>query len=116
MSWGNNAYDTPEMFGLEILKVIEDPDASYDFDTMVLFRHVETGALYWAQDSGCSCPSPFEDYDSIESLSLLSDAAWPEFEAEVNAWNEYKGAEGETQALRTEMLGAAARALREQTR
>jgi hypothetical protein len=26
-----------------------------------------------SRDSGCSCPTPFEDFDTIESLTLVQD-------------------------------------------
>ncbi len=45
-------------------------DGSYQFDTRVVWKH-SSGAFYTARDSGCSCPTPFEDYKSIESLERL---------------------------------------------
>lgn len=63
-----NAYYEPEKIGLAIVAEIEYTDGCYQFDTRVIWRHVETGKLYTARDSGCSCPTPFENYDCVESL------------------------------------------------
>lgn len=73
MSWPDNVYDQPEKYGLIILAEIGDEAASYDFDDVVVWREDATGKLYWANDSGCSCPSPFENYGSVEDLTELRD-------------------------------------------
>lgn len=36
-------------------------EADYSFDLTRVYRHTETGELFYAEDRGCSCPSPFED-------------------------------------------------------
>lgn len=57
----NNIYYFPEHFGLE--KLVElDEDLSYEYNTFIVVRHLESRRLFFAQDSGCSCPTPFEDY------------------------------------------------------
>jgi hypothetical protein len=61
-SYDFNPYYNPETCGLTILGVLEDPGASYSFDTVVVWIDNETNTLLAARDSGCSCPSPFEDY------------------------------------------------------
>lgn len=66
-----NIYYSPEKFGLEVVGELEYSDAYYQFDTRVVWRHKESGQFYTARDSGCSCPTPFEDYTSIESLEPL---------------------------------------------
>lgn len=53
-------YYSPEKFGLRVIGEAEFSSGSYEFDTVVLWRDTETGAFYTAQDSGCSCPMPFE--------------------------------------------------------
>jgi hypothetical protein len=66
----------------EELFYAEDPYASYDFDDIVLFKSKDTRpkyALFF--DSGCSCPSPFEDNpngDVYTKTQLLN---------VVNNWN-----------------------------
>lgn len=36
-------------------------DLAYEFDEVIVFRHKFFGGLIIAHDSGCSCPTPFED-------------------------------------------------------
>lgn len=65
--WGNNPYYNPEKFGLEIIGEFEFSEPSYSFDTLVVWK--EGRGRYWiGMDSGCSCPSPFEDVTDINSL------------------------------------------------
>lgn len=66
-----NIYYEPAAFGLEIVAEHDFSDWSYQFDTRVVWRDRE-GRLYTARDSGCSCPSPFEDYEGVESLERLT--------------------------------------------
>lgn len=58
-----NVYYDPEAFGLRILGSVEFSSGSYEFDTYVVFVDEQSGALFSAHDSGCSCPLPFERYD-----------------------------------------------------
>lgn len=58
----NNYYYNPESFGLEILGQV-DPGEPYRFDIVLLLRRTADGKLFWDDDSGCSCPIPFEDRD-----------------------------------------------------
>lgn len=60
-------YYNPEKFGLTTIGEVQWDDDCYGFDLTVVWKH-EDGSFYWASDSGCSCPSPFEDYTSLESL------------------------------------------------
>lgn len=59
MSWDNNVFYSPEKFGLEIVETIDFSDGYYQFDYLVVFKS-EDGRWFYAEDSGCSCPSPFE--------------------------------------------------------
>lgn len=56
-----NIYYDPEKFGLKIVCEIEYSSGSYEFDKRVIFMRVCDGKLFTARDSGCSCPTPFED-------------------------------------------------------
>ena len=68
MSYGDpDPYHQPEKFDLEQVASIDYSDGSYQFDYRVVWRH-KSGKLYTARDSGCSCPSPFEGYTTLESL------------------------------------------------
>jgi hypothetical protein len=57
-----NIYYNPNECGLEIVDVLDEDNLSYEFNTLAIFRATETGKLYWAGSSGCSCPTPFEEY------------------------------------------------------
>ena len=58
--YDSNVYYSPEKFGLEEVGQIEWSEPDYSFDTTVVWKD-EEGNFYQARDSGCSCPSPFED-------------------------------------------------------
>lgn len=63
-----DVYHSPEHFGLEIVGQLELAEPDYSFNYGVVWYRPETERFYYAEDSGCSCPSPYEDYTSIESL------------------------------------------------
>lgn len=69
MGWTNNPYYNPEVFGLRVIAEIEWYEPCYSFDTTVVWKHDASGKYYFASDSGCSCPSPFEDYDELDDIS-----------------------------------------------
>lgn len=52
-------YDAPEKFGLTTIGEIDYSTGCYEFDLTVVWRDAP-GQLYYGDDSGCSCPSPFE--------------------------------------------------------
>lgn len=52
-------YHDPEKFGLTLVGSIDYRDA-YEFDIVAVFRD-QQGRLGYLQDSGCSCPMPFEN-------------------------------------------------------
>ena len=64
-----NPYYDPEHLGLETVATFEC-ELSYAFDMVIIWRHKDTGNLYWAADSGCSCPTPFDDYQTITELRV----------------------------------------------
>ena len=79
-------YGNPENWGLKQLGMIEDDTLSYEFDMLVVWVEATptgTPKLYWARDSGCSCPSPFEDYRNVSDLYNLRPDTFSEFESEV---------------------------------
>jgi hypothetical protein len=96
--YDNDPYYSPEKFDLEIIDSLEFSDAYYQFDMRVVWRHTETGKFYTARDSGCSCPAPFENYNSLDDLDELTD--WTELQAEVDSaindlWNSNPDIAGE---------------------
>jgi hypothetical protein len=66
----NDPYYSPEKFGLRTIGEVQWGEACYSFDLTVVWQDVTTGALYYADDSGCSCPSPFESIgrDQLHSI------------------------------------------------
>lgn len=65
--YGNDVYYNPEKFGLELVGEIEWREEPYEFDMTIVLKKAR-GEYYLAHDSGCSCPSPFEDFTSIDKL------------------------------------------------
>ncbi|MFB6726807.1 hypothetical protein ACFCV3_41950 [Kribbella sp. NPDC056345] len=57
---------SPEDHGLTLVGELDFSSGSYEFDYTAVWIDAE-GNLKWADDSGCSCPSPFEDH-TPESL------------------------------------------------
>ena len=72
----------PERGGLRIVATL-DASAYSDFDMFILWIHEETGLYYWGEDSGCSCPAPFE---GVESLSDLETGPVGRGLAAASAW------------------------------
>lgn len=68
-------YFDSEAIGLEEVAGISFAPRPYTFDDRIVWRHVETGRLYTARDSGCSCSSPFEMYTALEDFDELWDTA-----------------------------------------
>ncbi|GIG27142.1 DUF7574 domain-containing protein [Cellulomonas denverensis] len=54
-----NLYYDPEKFGLTTVGELDYSSGAYEFDLTVVWVD-EARHLYYADDSGCSCPSPFE--------------------------------------------------------
>lgn len=69
--WSENPYYSPKKCGLQIIDALEDPAASYDFSTVVAFRKSRTKRVFIVHDSGCSCPTPFEDVHSLADMSEI---------------------------------------------
>ena len=60
ISYEENLYYNPEALGYEIVEVIDLDDEAWQFYMLVVWRDPD-GNLVYQIDSGCSCPSPFED-------------------------------------------------------
>jgi hypothetical protein len=81
-----NPYFCPQAHGLEILHSFDDPQASYSFDMFVVWKHVD-GRLFYATDSGCSCPSPFEGHAGPETLTqIASGDSFESFKRDFESW------------------------------
>ncbi len=68
--WEKNLYSNPEKSGLKIVGQVDFSSGSYEFDYLVVWQDVETGDTYYASDSGCSCPSPFENLEREDLLPI----------------------------------------------
>lgn len=63
----SNIYYNPEAFGLEVVGDFEWSEPDWSFDMLVVWK--ESRGKYWiGEDSGCSCPSPFENITDINEL------------------------------------------------
>ena len=90
--YDNNPYYNAAEFGLEDLGSIQWGEPSWNFDLTNVWRD---GDVYFvASDSGCSCPSPFENYEGRKDLGpelTLKEAAGTLFdqltEYIANDWN-----------------------------
>jgi hypothetical protein len=76
----SNPYYSPEKSGLEILDTV-DQSRVYEFDIFCVWRNLATGELYWDTDSGCSCPTPFDD------VELSGPSTVAEIHAALDAWS-----------------------------
>lgn len=80
-----NPYYSPEAFGLKLETQLDMTKFDYSFDYRVIWSD-DSGQIYTAYDSGCSCPTPFEDYDSIDKLDKVpQDVSWTELRQEAEA-------------------------------
>lgn len=60
-------YYNPERFGLEKIGEFDWDEPCYSFDLCVVWK--ERRGRYWVgNDSGCSCPSPFDSVTDINEL------------------------------------------------
>lgn len=60
-------YYQPEKFGIKPIGEVEWDDESYQFNFTVVWQSLTDPAVfYWATDSGCSCPAPFEDFTGLD--------------------------------------------------
>lgn len=68
---GNNIYTDPEKFGLTVVADLE-AEGGYAYDKFIVWRN-PAGHLLWDDESGCSCPVPFED-KGLDDLKDAKDA------------------------------------------
>lgn len=85
---GKNIYYTPEDCGLIIIDTLDESGLSYEYNTLIVLGHLDSGRLYFATDSGCSCPTPFENYHftspTDHDLREIEEHNFQTFESEVN--------------------------------
>jgi len=95
VSYEDNVYYNPENYDLETVGEVSWSVPAYDFDLTVVWRDSK-GMFYWASDSGCSCPCPFEGqpFDSLERGSkwdvvAMLQAKQANAEHEASEWSYY---------------------------
>ena len=79
----DDVYYSHDIFGLEKVGEAYEADLSYEFNLFCVWKDA-SGQLYWAHDSGCSCPSPFEDYTSV---AMLDKGTVTQAHAALDAWH-----------------------------
>ena len=75
-----NVLSSPELCGLTLI-ACEDIAGAWEFDMFAIWTNGRS--LFWATDSGCSCPIPFEDHNSVEDLTR---ATYKELVSAINSW------------------------------
>lgn len=103
MDFDRNVWYYPENCGLEVVTSIEE-DLSYEFHILAVWYDPKSKTVLFAEDSGCSCPAPFEDYhfNSIEDHNLESGIA--EALAAIDAFGSCPESEKETARNRINTL------------
>ena len=66
----STVYYQPEAFDLTIVGEIDFNEEAYQFDFRIFWQD-QAGKIYTARDSGCSCPTPFEDYHGVNDLAQV---------------------------------------------
>lgn len=103
-----NPYYDPESLGLTIVTSGDDPEAFYSFDMFVVWTDGKD--LFYGQDSGCSCPTPFDEFEpekatgkqqiyrAIDRWADGGDERWHrvaiELKDDVRAWRASHNPEG----------------------
>ena len=62
-------YYNPEKLNLEMLE-FDEPNLSYEYN-ILCFWATQDGRIYSASDSGCSWPTPFENYEGEIQKDVL---------------------------------------------
>lgn len=67
-----NIYYHPEECGFSVFYTL-DQNADCGFDIFLILKKNDTEELFYATDSGCSCPSPFDDTDVSNFVPIRTD-------------------------------------------
>jgi hypothetical protein len=59
----SNLYYSPAAYGVEVVLDVDKSSGAYEFDMFAIWRSQIADLYYWASDSGCSCPVPFDSID-----------------------------------------------------
>lgn len=88
--YDKNVFYANDKLGLTLIDSLDQPDLSYEFNTFIVVQHIESGRVFEAQSSGCSCPCPFEEYyfnspDNTD-MSEVTVANFSTFETSIISW------------------------------
>ena len=103
----SDLYYNPKAYGLEVVGEVDCSDGAYQFDLFVVWYDPKQDDYFWGADSGCSCPTPFED----EDLSTLARGTAKDVLTDLKAWRQrageyfYSGSEGAYERLVTKLGG-----------
>jgi hypothetical protein len=67
--YGSNVYYSPEKCGVTVVGSVE-ADRSYEFDIVLVVQDKQE-RLWAAHDSGCSCPTPFDNFTGFSDLTPI---------------------------------------------
>lgn len=62
-----NPYRSPDLWGCEMICNHDLKEDEYSYDIVTVLH--SSGGFYIGTDSGCSCPSPFENYRSLSQFT-----------------------------------------------
>jgi hypothetical protein len=102
-------YYSPEDHSLKLFGELDEPNLSYEFHMLVVWVSHD-GRLWYAEDSGCSCPSPFEDFHSVDDLIEITYDSLDQFWTVVNDFVSYS-TEGDLACEKTQLLSRVTSAL-----
>jgi hypothetical protein len=90
----HNPYYSPEKLDLDLVSY-DEPGLCYEYNTLC-FWATRDGRVYSASDSGCSCPTPFEEYEGDTQDHVLQKlervGSVEQAESIFDAWNQdYQG-------------------------
>ncbi len=77
MKFTENPYYSPHLCGLQILESINTAN-SHEFDMFAVWIKLDDNTLWWDTDSGCSCPTPFEN--GHHDLKEITEATYYNFD------------------------------------
>lgn len=69
MSEQFNPFYSPEKLNLTLFS-FDEPGLCYEYNTLCFWEY--NGQIYTAEDSGCSCPTPFENYSGENTERVLT--------------------------------------------
>lgn len=66
--------EDPQPTGYTRIAEVEWRDESWQFDLTRVYRH-DSGGIFYAEDTGCSCPIPFEGttVDELKQITRMQD-------------------------------------------